>query len=233
MNTNVSLEAAVGALGLAGACGLLALLGAFAAHALWRGRYARARLAATVALALVSLYAWVLLAFSLRSGERVLGRGEEKYFCEIDCHLAYSVAGVERRATVGAGALGATARGEFYVVTLRTRFDEQTVSPRRGDSPLRPNARSVTLYDERGGAHGPSPEGQRALELAGEAGMPLDAPLRPGESYLTRLVFDLPASDAPTRDALLLVGDGALPTHFIIGHENSPLHGRTKFRLGS
>lgn len=233
MNANVSLEAAVGVLGLMGSCGALALIGAFAAHALWRGKRGRARLAATAALALVSLYAWTLLAFSLRSGERVLGRGEEKYFCEVDCHLAYSVAGVERRAKVGEGANAATARGEFYVVTIRTRFDEQTTSPLRGDSPLRPNALAVTLYDGRGGAHEPSSEGQRALELAGEAGLPLDSPLRPGESYLTRLVFDLPASDDPARDALLLVNESALPTRFIIGHENSPLHGRTKFRLGS
>jgi hypothetical protein len=162
-----------------------------------------------------------------------LPRGEEKYFCEIDCHLAYSVAGVERRRTVGVGPSAAAARGEFYVVTLRTRFDEQTVSPRRGDAPLRPNPRAVLVYDERGEAHAPSPEGQRALELAGEAGLPLDSPLRPGEAYTTRLVFDLPASDAPARDSALLLNESSLPTRFIIGHENSPLHGRTKFRLGS
>jgi hypothetical protein len=42
------------------------------------------------------------------------------------------------------------------------------------------------------------------------------------------LVFDLPA------DALgpvLLLNESTLPTRFVIGHENSFLHGKTKFRL--
>ncbi|HEX5708734.1 MAG TPA: hypothetical protein VFX96_15655 [Pyrinomonadaceae bacterium] len=233
MNTNVNLEAAVGVLGLAGSCFALLTLAAVAAHAAWRGRRERARLASAGALAVVALYLWAMMTFSFRSAERVLARGEEKYFCEIDCHLAYSVTGVERRLKVGVAPNAVGARGEFYVVTLRTRFDENTTSPLRGDRPLRPNARSVTVYDERGVGHAPSPEGQRALELAGEAALPLDSPLRPGESFVTRLVFDLPASDAPPGERLLLINESALPTRFIIGHENSLLHGRTKFRLGS
>lgn len=233
MNTNVSLEAAAGVLGFLWACGVLALLGAVAAHSLWRRKFGLARVAVFCALSFAALYAWAMLAHSLASGDHFLGRGEEKYFCEIDCHLAYSVTGVERRRVVGVAPNAAAARGEFYVVTLRTRFDEKTVSERRGDSPLYPNPRAVTVYDERGEAHAPSPEGQRALELAGDAGLPLDSPLRPGESYTTRLVFDLPASPGPPRDSLLFVSESALPTRFIIGHENSPLHGRTKFRLGS
>ena len=40
------------------------------------------------ALVLVSGYFTVLLAFSLLSRETILSPGEEKYFCEIDCHLA-------------------------------------------------------------------------------------------------------------------------------------------------
>ena len=34
------------------------------------------------------------LAFSAGSHETDLARGQEKYFCEIDCHLAYSVVDV-------------------------------------------------------------------------------------------------------------------------------------------
>jgi hypothetical protein len=58
--------------------------------------------------------------------------------------------------------------------------------------------------------------------------MPLDTPLRPGESYTTELVFDLPTG---ARDARLLVNESDLPTRFIIGHENSPLHKKTEFKL--
>jgi hypothetical protein len=42
------------------------------------------------------------------------------------------------------------------------------------------------------------------------------------------LVFDLPSD---TRCPALLVGESLLPTRFIIGHENSLLHRRTRFRL--
>lgn len=45
-------------------------------------------------------------AFSLSGAEKVLARGEEKYFREPDCHLAYSVVGVRRSKTPG-GAAGA------------------------------------------------------------------------------------------------------------------------------
>jgi len=53
-------------------------------------------------------------------------------------------------------------------------------------------------------------------------------PLRPGESYQTRVVFDLPADiQSPT----LLIHEGGPETHFVIGHENSLLHRKTKFQI--
>lgn len=228
MNTNVNLSAAVGALGLLGECFVLVVLALLALHALAVRRYGRAKLSlAGMALA-ASAYAGLLLAFSLASGERVLARGEEKYFCEIDCHLAYSVVGVRRAKRLGAGAAGVAARGEFLVVTLRTRFDATTVGPQRGDGLLTPNPRRATLYDAAGRAYGVSEEGRRALASEGDAGMSLDTPLRPGESYSTGLVFDLP-EDA--RDPVLLLDESSPETRLIIGHENSPLHGKTAFRL--
>lgn len=228
MNANVNLEAAVGVLALAASGFAVLLLLAVAAHALLTRRGKRARRVSLAAAATGAVYLAALLAFSLASGEKVLAGGEEKYFCEIDCHLAYSLVGVRRAKVLGAPGQQAAAAGEFYVVEVRTRFDETTVSPRRGDSPLTPNPRDAAVYDAQGRAYTPSPDGQHALELSGEAGPPLSTPLRPGESYTTRLVFDLPAgAEART----LLVNESDLPTHFIIGHENSPLHKRTKFDL--
>ena len=229
MNTNVNLSAALGVLGFLGAGLVLFLLGLVALQALFVRRYGRLK-ASLAGMALVAgVYAALLVAFSLASGERVLARGEEKHFCEIDCHLAYSIAGVRRAKALGAGSSQTAARGEFYVVTLKTRFDETTTSVGRGDAPLYPNPRRATVYDVEGNGYGVSEEGRRALASEGGTGMPLDTPLRPGESYTTELVFDLPPdARAPL---LLLLNESSPETRFIIGHENSPLHKKTEFRL--
>jgi hypothetical protein len=229
VNTNVNLSAAVGVLGLLGACLVLAVLGLVALHALVVRRYGRAFVSLAALAAVSVVYLGFVLVFSVASGERVLARGEEKYFCELDCHLAYSVAGVRRAKSIGAGPGAATAGGEFYVVTLKTRFDETTISARRGDGPLYPNPRRVTVYDAQGRSYALSEEGHRALASEGGAAeMPLDTPLRPGESYTTQLVFDLPSDvSAP----MLLVNEDSPETRFIIGHENSLLHKKTEFKL--
>jgi hypothetical protein len=229
VNTNVNLSAALGVLGFMGSLFVLLLLGLVALHALVVKRYGRLKVS-LAGMALVSgAYLCVLVAFSLASGERVLARGEEKHFCEIDCHLAYSVAGVRRAKALGAGESQAAARGEFYVVTLKTRFDETTTSAVRGDGLLYPNPRSATVYDAEGNRYGVSEEGRRALASEGGTGMSLDTPLRPGESYTTELVFDLPP-DAHV-PLLLLLNESSPETRFIIGHENSPLHKKTEFKL--
>ena len=62
------------------------------------------------------------------------------------------------------------------------------------------------------------------LSTEGGVGMPLDTALRPGESYTTELVFDLPEG---AREPVLLVIESSTATRFIVGHENSPLHGKT------
>jgi hypothetical protein len=226
--TNMNFSAPLAVLAFLGACFVLAVLGLVAMHALVVRRYGRARVSLVMLGVTAAAYLGVLLVFSFASGGRVLARGEEKHFCEVDCHLAYSVVGVRRAKTLGEGASQATARGEFLVVTLKTRFDETTISPARGDGELYPNPRSVTVYDADGRAYVTSGEGARALEASGASGTPIETPLRPGESYTTELVFDLP-SDA--RDTRLLVNESDLPTRFIIGHENSPLHKKTEFKL--
>ena len=230
MNTNVNLEAALGVLLFLGAGFCLAVAGVVAAHALVTRRPARARRALLAACALVLVYAWAMLAFSFVSRHRVLARGEEKYFCEVDCHLAYSVVSVRASETLGAPPHEARAAGRFYVVTVRTRFDEQTISPRRGDAPLTPNKRAAAMIDEDGRRYEVSEEGRRALELSGEAGTPFTAPLRPGESYMTKLVFDLPED---VKRPALLISEAGAATRFIVGHENSLFHRKTMLAVES
>jgi hypothetical protein len=175
--------------------------------------------------AVVAGYAALLLAVGAFSRERVLHPGEAKVFCEIDCHLAYSVSGTRTASDVsGVHA----ARGTFWLVTLRTRFDERTIAPWRGDAPLSPNPRRVRLVDARGRAWPIDPAAQHALAAAGAAGAPLDTPLRPGESYETTLAFDVPP-DAASPSLELTEADPI--TRLIVGHENSLLHGKTLLAL--
>jgi hypothetical protein len=224
MHTNANLDCLVGALGLIGASVVLAALGLVFVHALLRRRAGRAVASLVVGGAVSMIYVALMLGVSLTSSEEVLAAGAEKYLCELDCRLAYSVVGVRRAKTLH----GATAAGEFLVVTLRTRFDENTSTPRRGDAPLTPNPRRVEVADERGRRFPPSELGRRALASAGADGLPLETPLRPGQSYTTELVFDLPAdARAPT----LLVTESLLPTRLIIGHENSLFHRKTRLGL--
>ena len=153
----------------------------------------------------------LLFGFSLASHDTVLASGQEKYFCEIDCHLAYAVLATK--------ALPAP-DGMRYIVTLRTRFDETTISSNRPrDYPLRPSPRTAWLTDDQGGRYVP--------ESAG--GTPLLTSLIPGQSYTTELAFTVPSNANGLR---LLIG--TTPTwrdQLLIGDENSWLHKKTYFQL--
>jgi hypothetical protein len=185
------------------------------------------------ALVLAVGYGASLLAVSLASNDRTLRIGEEKYFCELDCHLAYSIEGVRAVKTLGSGPAQIAASGEFYVVSVRTRFDEHTISPHRGDSPLTPGPRLITLVDARGRFYSVASSAQAALANADAPGsVPLDAPLHPGQSYVTRLIFDLPQDAASPR---LLIRSPAQPGwlgHFLIGDEESLFHRKVFLALG-
>lgn len=113
-------------------------------------------------------------------------------------------------------------------MTIKTRFDEGTISPRRGESLLYPNSRVLTLVDERGNKYAPIADPQLAIRNTQAGGKPLITPLRPAESYTTEVVFDLPANAKPST---LLINEGEWVTHLVIGHENSPFHRKTRFQL--
>ncbi|HWC75090.1 MAG TPA: hypothetical protein VG454_14235 [Gemmatimonadales bacterium] len=167
-----------------------------------------ARITLRTLLGGAGLYLLLFLSASALSHNRVLAPGEEKHICEIDCHLAYSVVGTksERLPT-----------GEVrQIVTVKVRFDETTISARRPrDATLTPNSRYVALVDAHGHQYpGPTDGLQRKLI--------------PGESYTTDIVFDVPAT---AQDLRLVLRNNDAETTFIVGHENSLLHGKTTFAL--
>jgi hypothetical protein len=80
--------------------------------------------------------------------------------------------------------------------------------------------------DDTGRSYEPSPEGQFAFARNGDRSTAMVQALRPGESYTTDLVFDVPKDALGLR--LLLIEDDP-ETRFVIGHENSPFHKRIYF----
>jgi hypothetical protein len=228
MYTNVNLAAPIGALLFLGTSFLLFVVGLALIYLLVRKKFGFAKFAVVTIAAIVGVYLGVMLIFSLASSGRVLARGQEKHFCEIDCHLAYSIVDVRETKTLGEAPNQATAAGMFRVVTIKTRFDETTTSLNRDNGLLYPNSRVVTVADENGSKYFPSPGGQSVLEKSQASGTPFTAPLRPSDTYTTTLVFDLPAD---IRNPTLLIREGELVTRFVIGHENSPLHKKTRFQI--
>ena len=167
-----------------------------------------ARIALRILLGGAGVYALLLLIGSVTSRGRILEPGQEKHICEIDCHLAYSVAAAKSESLAG----GLVRE----VVTVKVRFDEGTISSRRPRSaPLTPNSRYVALVDDAGHQYRGSTDGLRRA-------------LIPGESYTTDIDFEVPMKASGLR---LILRNADPETHVIIGHENSLLHGKTMFRL--
>ncbi len=228
MNPNVNLFAPIGVMAFLGTGFLFFVAALVLVQSLIVRKRGRAKFVVLVMLVIAGAYLGAILVFSLASHEKVLARGEEKHFCEIDCHLAYSVTNTRQSKTLGNPPIQTTAQGTYTVVTIKTRFDETTISPRRGNGLLYPNTRVLTLVDERGNKYSPSTAGQRALDASHSGGTPFVTPLRPGESYTTEVVFDLPAE---VKASTLLINEGEWETRLVIGHENSPLHRKTRFQL--
>ena len=206
--SNMNFPAPLAVLGFLAAIGGL-FLAVAAALIFWFARKPKfARITAIVAGAAAIIYLALLLSFSAASHETALAHGQEKYFCEIDCHLAYSVLDAH------------TQPDGHLVVTLRTRFDEKTTSPNRPkDAPLTPSPREARLIDSAGREYAP----------ASTAGTPLLTPLKPADSYTTQLEFNLPKDATGLR--LLINTIPQWPDRIVIGDENSLLHKKTYFAL--
>ena len=197
---------------------------AFSIAAALFGAVTRRRLltgiASGVALAIAAGYACVLLGVGWMNGETVLARGQWKYFCEADCHIAYSIEEVKMEVSSDGVPVPQPLRSRRVAVRLKTWFDQNSIAKFRGNSPLTPEPRNVALVDRDGRSYLPLPGAESA---AGARSTPMTEPLRPGESYLTSFVFEVPADAGDLR---LLVTDANSATRLIIDHENSPLHGK-------
>ncbi len=212
MNTNMTFPAPLSALAFLGMVALLMLSVALGIGFAFARKRQALRAVASVAVIAVMVYGAMVVLFSLASHQVVLASGQEKYFCELDCHIAYSVvsAGYQPDPQVP----GDTR----YVVELQARFDPTTISPRRGNGPLTPAPHEVTLID-----HGHE---IRPAEMQGPS---LMTPLRPGESYQTKLIFEVQGTAG--KPFLWVHTRSEVPYWLMIGNEISPLHRRVFFQL--
>jgi hypothetical protein len=191
------------------------------------------RIGGPTLVTVVSGYFFLLVGVSLASSKKVLPYGSSKYFCEIDCHLAYSVIGVGKAPYIDWRTRPASNFGLFVVVQLQTRFDPNTISPRRGDAALTPNARAVVLVDDEGHSFPLSKKGMDAIARQDLPSSTLTTSLRPGEWYISYLVFEVPDDVQGLR--LLITEDKEIDpeTLLIIGHENSLFHKKIYLDLSS
>jgi hypothetical protein len=204
--------------------------GVVAAGLAMRGRRRPARRVVEAMAVILVIYFGALLTHSLTSKDLVLEPGQLKYFCEVDCHLAYSVEGVRSVKSVGSGsgAVAIQAPGSFVIVSVKTWFDPNTIAPWRGDRPLRPNPRTIRLEDAAGRSYAVSAAAEKAVAGDSDARSLLARPLRPGESYTTELAFELPG---PATEARLLISEDVAEASFIVSHENSLFHRKIWFRI--
>src|SRR5215472_8888795 len=185
-------------------------------------RIALSGIAACVSI--VVAYGSVLLGLSLLSHDVELPQGAWKYFCEIDCHIAYAVGPVQ----VTSAPQGELVERKIVIVLLKTWFDPTTISPHRGNGPLTPSERKIRLIDRGGRQFAESPRSGALLAIEGRHTTPLRTPLRPGESYVSYLVFEVPAE---SRDFRLLVTSAEDLDSALWGHEVSPFHGKAYFEI--
>lgn len=213
MNSNMTLPAPLSALAFLSMVAFLMLSVALAIGFAFARKRKALQATASFMLMTVVVYCAVLTLFSVASQRVVLAPGQEKYFCELDCHLAYSVvsAGYQPDPQV--------AGDTRYVVELQTRFDPTTISAHRGKGPLTPNPRDVVIIDQAGHDYRPA-------EIQGQS---LMTPLGPGDSYRTKLVFEV--QGMPGHPILWVHTKADAPEWMMIGNEVSPLHRRVFFQL--
>jgi hypothetical protein len=212
MNANMNFPAPLSALAFLGLAAVLMLCLALMIGFAFSRKRGALRATAAVSIITAAVYGGALLVFSVASNQVLLGKGQEKYFCELDCHLAYSVvsAGFEPDPQIP----GDTR----YVVEMQTRFDPTTISARRGNGVLTPSPREVVLIDD-----------GREIRPAEVQGQSLLTPLRPGDSYRTKLIFEVQATG--THPFLWLHSRADASEWMMIGNEVSPLHRKVLFQL--
>jgi hypothetical protein len=207
---------AIAILAFLGTALLAAAISLYAAWRAIRDDTVRAGRALGAVCLLLAAYGIALGVGGIFGRERIVPVGGEKYFCEIDCHLAYSVPRLEAVGTDGATGTN------LWLLTVRTRFDPATISPRRPlTAPTWPAPRLVALVDATGREFTPLPEDAAEASPLLAGSIPMSQPLAPGEAYQSRFVFRLPSDAVPSR---LLLQDDIFISQLLIGNERSPFH---------
>jgi hypothetical protein len=191
---------------------ILGLIGFLAALLTRRGRLAR-RLG-TGLVGYVLLYALALVTVSLSSPQHVLAMGEVRCFDE----WCAAVQQVRQAPSIGNVK---PQQASFTLVTLQVSSQAKRISQRALDA-------GVYLLDSSGAHYDISPNAQRALEAAGQAGQPLNSLIDPGGSFSYTAAFDLPAG---AKELGLVMAHGAFPGIIVIGDEQSFLHKPTVVKL--
>ena len=171
----------------------------------------------------IAAYLLILVSVSALSHGRVLGRGDVKPFCGfyLDCHLRAAVEGVDTARAIGATPHRLAASGGWWIVTVRVSSNARRASLKL----LQPR---LVVVDDPGTVYSRVADAERAL---GDT-VSLERRLGPGDSLVRRVVFDLPRG---VRRPRLLFTEGywidRVIELFLIGDEDSLLHGRTSFGL--
>src|SRR5215471_4944978 len=126
MYSNVNLAAPLGALALLGTGFLLFISALVLLESIIVRKRRRARLVFMAMMVIGGFYLTTMLIFSFASHDILLARGAEKHFCELDCHLAYSVVDTQPPRTN-------RPETQPTIITIKTRFDETTIAPWRGN----------------------------------------------------------------------------------------------------
>jgi hypothetical protein len=155
----------------------------------------------------VAVYMLVLLGFSLFEPLREVPIGTPRCFDD----WCITVEQATRQATIGT----TRAAGTFCVLTLRVSSRAKRITQREPD---------VYLYltDESERRIEISPAGQQALAKAGLAGESVSSFVAPGESFESRVAFDVP--DNARHLAFVKASHAWFPVRLIIGEPGSWLH---------
>ncbi len=201
---------------------ILAVLGCILAlfvlgYSLLRRKWTRAKRTLLLLGSFLVMYAIVLLSVSLFSPQRVLAMHQNRCFDD----WCLSVEQVVQQPTVGTAPTVITARGEFYLVTMRISSQARGITQRALDA-------QVYLLDAKGQRYDLDSPGQQALDASGQGGLPLNSELAPSSSFTRTVVFDLPRSSS---ELSLVVTHGLFPDILVIGSDQSFLHKPTIIQL--
>ncbi len=207
--------------------GFLALVGLFA----WRKKNRHALRAVTgVGAVVLCVYAALLVTAAMASQERVLSKGEVKWFCGfyLDCHLGVSVAKVESAKSIARQGQSVTAKGAFWIVTLE--FHNSARNPALDMTLYHPRAE---LIDATGARYARSVEAEKITGQLPTYASPIKEQISVSHAPLfATVVFDVPPD---VTNPKLNIDEGFIVDRVIelvlVNDDNSILHKPTLLAL--